>query len=213
MTSDTKPPREKLSLNFGKGEKLPTQLQEKLQVIKDMYEKANSKTLPSSPPKNSEKLSHQTKPLTLEEEKKKKALAHEKEQRALQRQALRERQEALDWLYITYPDCFNREEPKPLKRHIEKDILLNFPIEASFSRVHIRQALAYYTSGIKYLEVLSSASHRYNLAGQEVEEVLSEHQQRASEQSIKLKDYLEKRKVERKTKKKAATEKEPSTSF
>ena len=204
MTSDTKLPRKTLSLNFGKGEKIPTQLQEKLQVIKDAYEKSNSKTLPSSPPssKKEESRKNQDRVLTPEEEEKKKARQHEKEQRALQRQAIRERvkkrQEALNWLYTTYPECFNREVPKPLKRHIEKDILLNLPEGVPFARLHIRQALAYYTNSIKYLQALSSASHRSNLEGQTVEEVLPEHQQRASEQFIKLKEHLEKRVLEKK---------------
>lgn len=90
MKKDDKAPRKKLSLNFGAEEKLPTQLQEKLQHIKALYEKSSSENMvPVKEDIKKEKVIA----LNPEETKKAKAIQHEKDQQALKKHAYRQRLE------------------------------------------------------------------------------------------------------------------------
>lgn len=200
MKKDPSAPRKKLSLNFGDQDNIPTQLQEKLQKIKDLYDKSQAETISETPKNVKEKI---IAPLSKEQEKQAKAIQHEKAQQALKKEAKQLRfekiKQAVDWLCTQYPLCFSKENPKPLKRHIGKDILGNeLQTDLPFSRLNIREAIAYYVKSPKYLEVLSTATHRYDLQGQQVEEVMPEHQQLAAEQ---LDAFLERRQ-QLKTKKK-----------
>ncbi len=80
MKKDEKTPRKTLSLNFGAEEKLPTQLQEKLQHIKALYEKDSSENMALV----KEEVKKETVVvLNPEAEKKAKAIQHEKDQQAL----------------------------------------------------------------------------------------------------------------------------------
>lgn len=67
MKKDDKTSRKKLSLSFGSEENIPNQLQEKLQQLKALYEKAQPKSIPT-PQNKIEK--EKTAPLSQEEEKK-----------------------------------------------------------------------------------------------------------------------------------------------
>ena len=193
MKKDDKAPRKKLSLNFGAEEKLPTQLQEKRQHIKALYEKASSENMA---PVKEEVKKETVVALNPEADKKAKAIQHEKDQQALKKHAYRQRLEkkkqALDWLCEQYPLCFNKDEPKPLKRRIEKDVLAsNIPADLLFSRLNIREAIAYYVSSLKYRKTLITATHRYDLQGQPVEEVTIEQQEFAQ---VQLTEYAERKK-------------------
>jgi len=193
MKKDDNAPRKKLSLNFGTEEKLPTQLQEKLQHIKALYEKASPENIASV---KEEIKKGTTVVLNSEEEKKSKAIKHEKEQQVLKKQAYRQRLEkkkyALDWLCEQYPVCFSKDEPKPVKRRIEKDVLSgNIPSDLPFSRLNIREAIACYVSSPKYRKALITATHRHDLQGQPIEEVTIEQQEFAQAQ---LTEYAERKK-------------------
>lgn len=193
MKKDDKAPRKKLSLNFGAEEKLPTQLQEKLQHIKALYQKA--------PPENIASVKEDVKKekiivLNSEEKKKAKAIQHERNEKALKklayRQRLEKKKQALDWLCSQYPLCFSQDEPKPLKRRIEKDVLAeDIPSDLPFSRLNIREAIAYYEGSPKYRKALITATHRYDLQGHPVEEVTIEQQEFAQ---VQLTEYAERKK-------------------
>ena len=178
MANKTHPPRKNFSTTTGKNPPVQGQLQEKLQQIKDLYVKSS--------PSSKQKIKKSEKQLSLEKMKKDKALRHQKEQAHHQKEAAQERfqkmKQALEWLCEQYPLCFNSYEPKPLKRRIEKDILATLPEGLPFSRLHIREALAYYTKRPKYRDTLATATHRYNLEGEVVEEVIPDHQQLAATQ-------------------------------
>ena len=106
------------------------------------------------------------------------------------KQRLEMKKQAIGWLCTQYPLCFNKEEPMPLKRRIEKDLWADaLPPDLPFSHLNIREAIAYYVGSPKYLEALLTATHRYDLQGQKVEEVTVEQQQFAQK---KLTEYAEK---------------------
>ena len=222
MTTDntTPPPRKTLTLKLNANAPIPEQLQEKLKQIKETY---LAPPLPKKPvpPKKKKVTPPPVKevPLTKAEKKQKKkeedrlareaakkaiAIRHEKEQKAIQEQAQQLRfnkmKEALAWLQETYPLCFNMFEPKPLKLHIEKDILSELPEGLTFSRVHVREALGYYSRRPKYRATLSQATHRYNLQGEAVEEVIPDHQQIAATKLALHMERREKMKAEKKAK-------------
>ena len=85
----------------------------------------------------------------------------------------------LTWLKETFPDCFNLSNPIPLKRHIEADIFVQIPKDGSLSRKSIRNVLAFYVRRNGYLKALLENAHRFNLAGDPVEEVDSDHREYA----------------------------------
>ena len=213
MKKDDKAPRKKLSLNFGTEGKLPTQLQEKLQHIKALYKKAPSENMA---PVKEEVKKEMIVALNPEAEKKAKAIQHEKDQHALKKHAYRQRLEkkkqALDWLCEQYPLCFSKGEPKPLKRRVEKDVLAGIPSDLPFSRLNIREAIAYYVSSPKYRKALITATHRYDLQGHPGEEVTIEQQEFAQ---TKFAEYAERKKkfeIEKKGRLKANNEKQDPSS-
>ncbi|WP_052046287.1 ProQ/FINO family protein [Candidatus Paracaedibacter symbiosus] len=119
------------------------------------------------------------------------ALIIKKEQQEARQQRSEKTQNALGWLHDTYPNCFNWDEPKPLKKRIEKDIFATLPEDLPFPRLAIRWAIAYYAGAPRYLDALSKSQHRFDLQGEPVEEVIPEHQQRAEEQLLQ---YIERKK-------------------
>ncbi|MBW8309221.1 MAG: ProQ/FinO family protein [Candidatus Paracaedibacteraceae bacterium] len=92
------------------------------------------------------------------------------------------RQAAFEWLLRTYPQCFSEKNPKPLKLKIEKDIFAELPENLPFSRLHLREALGVYTHWSKYRAVLAQSTHRYDLWGNAVEELLASHKTHAQQQ-------------------------------
>ena len=168
------------------------QLQEKLQELKNYYEQGQKPTLDPAPQKNaissSKKKASKLQPSQADQKKpadpeaKKAIQGTQKEQREARRKSFLQMKTALDWLMDTYPLCFSKDEPKPLKIRIEKDILANLPSDLSFSRLNIRKAIGYYTHSPKYRQALLVNPDRYDLQGEPVEEVKQEHQQLAQEQ-------------------------------
>lgn len=75
------------------------------------------------------------------------------------------------WLCETFPDCFDRSNPKPFKKRIEADIFASLPQDKVFSRKSIRNVLAFYVRQNKYYEALLENQHRFNLAGSPFEEI------------------------------------------
>ncbi|WP_032112705.1 ProQ/FINO family protein [Candidatus Paracaedibacter symbiosus] len=190
MTKDSSlTDRKTLTLNFDKG-KEPASIQEKLQQLKDLYATGSKpakvtqnkkKGVPSKAvsPKNASQA-----------EKGNKANSKEKslqEVRAIKiaarRKKFKQLQLALDWLKETYPLCFKKNEPVPLKKRIEKDIFAVLPDNLPFSKVSIRDAIRFYAHWNQYQTALITASHRYNLQGEAVEEV-TEHEKEFARQQL-----------------------------
>ena len=73
----------------------------------------------------------------------------------------------IKWLQEQYPLVFNRQEPKPLKRGMTKDVLAQGPFP--YSNKNIRLALRLYTHFKQYHEAVMSHDHRYDLEGTPVE--------------------------------------------
>ncbi len=93
---------------------------------------------------------------------------------------------ALTWLYEHFPKCFNLENLKPLKLHIDRDIYPYLEQEGSPSKIKIRVALKYYTSNLEYLKALINGSQRYDLKGQQVEEITQEQKDFARDKFEKV---------------------------
>jgi sRNA-binding protein len=95
------------------------------------------------------------------------------------RQRLKSIRKATTWLCKTFPDSFNWEQPKPLKRNIQHDIyafLTKVEVEPDQpSKTLIRSALNYYTGRYAYLKTTLSQTHRTDLQGKEAEEVCQAH--------------------------------------
>ena len=96
-----------------------------------------------------------------------------------------------EWLETQWPQLFNRENPKPLKRHIEYDILPHVPED--LPKLHVRQAIYAYVKRRAYLESILNDSWRYDLNGAQVEEI-PEKQKEFTRQVLKEKqENVEKR--------------------
>ena len=103
-----------------------------------------------------------------------------KEQR--EQQARRQKfRKTLTWLQKTFPDCFNADQPKPLKIRIELDLFEKITEHPEFSRLNMRKALAYYTSRLKYHESFLTQTHRVDLNGNPVDEITDPQRAHAQE--------------------------------
>lgn len=112
-------------------------------------------------------------------------------------------QQALDWLCSTFPKCFNRDNPQPLKLRIEKDVIPLYPEGAPFARLHLRKAIVYYVTSHQYRQAVAQGTHRVDLDGNAVAEVTPENQTYAEEQIAKAQERYEQQKLARKAERKA----------
>src|SRR3990167_5679334 len=92
--------------------------------------------------------------------------------------------EAVKWLALKYPKCFNLENPKPLKIGIEKDIIK----EGLWPHPYkvLQKALAFYVYSPLYQNALLQETKRYSLEGTHLGEVTSQHKEMAQETLQKL---------------------------
>jgi len=127
------------------------------QMVKDI-KKSSSQEKPKLSPKEQKKMEHQAKVKKAEEIK-----------------------VAVQWLLTTYPECFNQEYTKPLKLKIEEDIFKDLSPDHKVTKMKIRQAIAYYTANIHYLKAVMEGTLRFDLKGQEVEEITPQHKAYAQE--------------------------------
>ena len=77
----------------------------------------------------------------------------------------------LDWVLGSFPQCFNLENPLPLKRQVEFDIFARLPVDGSISKISIRSVLRYYVNRIPYQEAVLAEQRRFDLQGIPVEEI------------------------------------------
>lgn len=101
---------------------------------------------------------------------------------------------AVQWLLTTYSECFNQKNPKPLKLKIEEDIFKDITPDHKVTKMKIRQAIAYYTRNIHYLKAVIEGTHRFDLKGQEVEEITPQHKAYAQERLQLITEAIEAKK-------------------
>lgn len=85
----------------------------------------------------------------------------------------------LDRLCTTFPACFSRMAPKPLKIGLGDQLLALagvHPALADLSRTQLRRALKVYTGRPAYRKALAKGGPRYGLDGQPAGEVTPEQQ-------------------------------------
>src|ERR1700722_3644146 len=87
--------------------------------------------------------------VVLKQEKKKQQEEAEQKAKALKKERI---QEALTWLSSTYPQCFNSQNPKPLKIGIDKDILSQE--KWPYSSTLLGEVLAFYVGSPYYQRAL-----------------------------------------------------------
>jgi sRNA-binding protein len=100
------------------------------------------------------------------------------------------------WMQETWPALFNLEAPKPLKRHIEQEIINQ--ASDRFSNLQVRRAIRAYTTRKAYLEAVLKGDGRYDLQGNKVEDI-KENEQAYSQQTLEVKaQQFEERRAEQK---------------
>jgi hypothetical protein len=108
-----------------------------------------------------------------------------KEQKEKEREAKKKKKEAikatLTWLYEQFPSCFSQDELKPLKLNINKDLFSFLEKKQAPSKAKLRDALTFYTNNIHYLEAVMNGTHRYDLEGNQVQEITQEQKAYAQE--------------------------------
>lgn len=76
---------------------------------------------------------------------------------------------SVKWLEKTYPKCFNRKNPKPLKKGIMQDILQEG--QWTESKTALRAIISFYVSSPLYHQAILEGSFRYDLRGEKAEEI------------------------------------------
>ena len=111
---------------------------------------------------------------------------------------IRKRQ-AMDWLVQAFPQCFNVKEPKPLKLKIKQDILnqwvylSSLPYERPMpSRLLLRKVVSWYATRSTYYAAFDKATHRIDLDGKEVTEIIESEKAYAKERLTAMKVYYDK---------------------
>jgi sRNA-binding protein len=85
----------------------------------------------------------------------------------------------IDRLIETFPACFSRSAPQPLKIGLGEELLALagvHPALAELSRTQLRWALKVYTGALAYRRALAKGGPRYGLDGQPAGEVTPEQQ-------------------------------------
>lgn len=96
------------------------------------------------------------------------------------------------WLMQTYPACFRKTKPQPLKHGIRNDILEHYHLDdVVFTIDNLRETLGWYRRRFQYLQAIVAKRPRIDLNGNIVGEVTDEEVEEALEQMKNLlqKDY------------------------
>ncbi len=97
--------------------------------------------------------------------------------------------EAIDWLCTTYPNCFSKEDPKPLSVGIFKDILLrgNWP----HSKTFLSSTLKFYTKSTTYQKAIIELERRYLLNG-DLSQEITDFEKESAIKKLQLLEELKK---------------------
>ena len=85
------------------------------------------------------------------------------------------KQQCIEFLCKTFPECFSKASPKPLKTGILEDITEKLKDEMPFSKATLRKTLQDYCQNFNYLRKILEITYRIGLDGQETETVTKEH--------------------------------------
>lgn len=107
---------------------------------------------------------------------------------------------ALDWLYVTFPKLFKKQEKVPLKVGIlydifvwldaHKDNLAEENCVAYPTKTAIRDAVRFYTRNRMYQKALVEQDKRYNLEGVHVNDVQELHKTHATEHYLRIEEKI-----------------------
>lgn len=76
---------------------------------------------------------------------------------------------SVKWLEKTYPKCFSRKNPRPLKKGIMQDILMEG--RWTESKTSLRAIISFYVGSPLYHQAILEGSFRYDLRGEKIEEI------------------------------------------
>ena len=82
----------------------------------------------------------------------------------------------LSFLCDTFPNCFSKTAPKPLKSGVLEDIVDRLGEEMPFSKTLLRKTLSIYCHNFNYLSTVLEIGTRFGLEGKEAETITKEHQ-------------------------------------
>jgi sRNA-binding protein len=107
---------------------------------------------------------------------------------------------ALDWLSVTFPKLFKKQEKVPLKVGVLNDIFMwldahkdNLAEEncaAYPTKTAIRDAVRFYTINRTYQKALFEQDKRYNLEGVHVDDVQELHKAHATEHYLRIEEKI-----------------------
>ena len=107
---------------------------------------------------------------------------------------------ALNWLYVTFPNLFKKQEKVPLKVGIlydifvwldaHKDSLAEENCVAHPTKTAIRDAVRFYTMNTWYQKALVEQDKRYNLEGIYVDDVQELHKTHATERHLRIEEKI-----------------------
>ena len=97
----------------------------------------------------------------------------------------------LRWLNETFPNCFSKDAPKPLKIKIEADLFTAIKENDEFSNLNIRNALSFYTSRLAYQESFLTHTHRVGLEGNDAEILEEQHLDHAKKRIEEIKERID----------------------
>jgi hypothetical protein len=136
----------------------------------------------------------------VEKEKQQELNEQKKKEREIKQKKREETKITLAWLYEEFPSCFNPKEIKPLKINIDKDLFPFLEKEQAPSKAKLRDALTYYTNNIHYLETVIKGTHRYDLEGNQGEEITAEQKVYTQEKFEKTLQAIRAKKQHKKVK-------------
>ncbi len=107
---------------------------------------------------------------------------------------------ALNWLYVTFPKLFKKQEKVPLKVGILTDIFVWIDAHKESvgeveraeipTKTAIRDAITFYTTNLMYQKALAEQDKRYDLAGAPIDEVNELHKIHATERQMKIEEII-----------------------
>ena len=89
-------------------------------------------------------------------------------------------------LYDLFPKVFDINNPKPLKRGVNKDILERLPDDLAVTESHLKKVMKRHVMGSPYCWAILKGTHRFDLDGNEVD-VIDEQTKESAQNVIKWK--------------------------
>lgn len=101
-------------------------------------------------------------------------------QQQIKSKKVKKSQQIYSWLIQTYPKCFKKTKPQPLKHGIRNDILEDYPLdEEVFTVDNLRESLGWYRRRFQYLHAVIAKRPRIDLNGNSVADTTDEEVEEA----------------------------------